>query len=123
MIEIRITKDAALNLLLEKMKSELKLRKANNIVPTYQKLELLSLRNLMKIIETSIFDIIILMPTDLLTSDTNLAQIISGTVIALSRVLNREELQLYSSKKAQKLIGPAIYYVEKSLQTRSFSNN
>ena len=123
MIEIRITIDAALSLLLERMKSELKLRKANNIVPPYQKLEFLSLGDLMKIVETSIFDIVILMPTDLLASDTNLAQIISGTVKALSKVLNREELQLYSSEKAQKLIGPAICYVEKSLQIKSFSNN
>jgi hypothetical protein len=123
MIEIRITIDAALSLLLERMKFELKLRQQQNLIPPGLKLEYLSSNDLLDIIETSAFDAIFLMPLDLLTAETNLSQIISGTVKALAKVLRREELLLYSNSKAQKLITPINIYIEKFLQEGNFKNN
>jgi hypothetical protein len=123
MIEIRITIDAALNLLLERMKFELKFRQDQNIISSNLKMEYLSSHDLLDLIETSIFDTVFLLPVDLLNSDTNLAQIISATVRALAKVLNREELYLYSNPKAKKLIDPICLYLEKSLRNQNFKNN
>lgn len=106
MIEIRITIDAALTLLLERMKFELKIRQREGIIKPGLKLENLSYEDLFKLTEASLFDTVFLLPVDLITSETNLVQIITQTVRALSKVLNREEFQLYTQRQAQKLIAP-----------------
>ncbi|MEW6701148.1 MAG: hypothetical protein AB1298_00370 [Bacteroidota bacterium] len=106
MIEIRITIDAALTLLLERMKFELKVRQSEGIIKPGLKLENLSYEDLFKLTEASLFDTVFLLPVDLITSETNLVQVITQTVRALSKVLNREEFQLYTQRQAQKLIAP-----------------
>lgn len=123
MIEIKITIDAALTLLLDRMKYELKVRQKQGIIKPGLKLENLQQTELMHLVEASIFDTVFLLPVEIITSETNLAQIITGTVRALSRILHREEFQLYSQKQAQKLLIPIASFLAKSLKQETFANN
>ena len=123
MIEIKITIDSALSLLLERMNLELKLRQRDMIIHKGLQLEDLSYNQLFLIVEASIFDTIFLLPIDLVSQETNLINIITGTVKALSRVFNRDEFSLFSFQQASKLIQPIIDYFQAQLKWKKFSNN
>lgn len=123
MIEIKITIDSALGLLLERMNLELKLRQRDMMLPKGLRLENLSYSQLFLIVETSIFDTIFLLPIDLVSQETNLINIITGTVRALSRVLHREEFELFSTQQAARLIQPIISYFQSQLKWKNFPNN
>lgn len=123
MIEIKITIDSALSLLLERMNLELKLRQRDMIIHKGLQLEDLSYNQLFLIVEASIFDTIFLLPIDLVSQETNLINIITGTVKALSRVLHREEFKLFSVQQAAKLIQPITNYFQLQLRSKNFSNN
>lgn len=123
MIEIRITIDTALSLLLERMKFELKLRQRQKMIKPGLSLEQLSQKDLLELVEASVFDTIFLLPIDLIKSDSNLTQIIISTIHALSRVLHRDDLLLYSSKRAKGLIEPIFDYFQNSLKDKQFTFN
>lgn len=123
MIEIRITVEAALALLLERMKFELKFRQKAGIIPTSNRLDDLSYNELIKICEAAIFDTIFLLPTDLVIQETNLTQIITETVKALARIYKKEEFFLFSNKKAMKLIQPIVEYLSNIPEEKEFRNN
>jgi hypothetical protein len=123
MIEIRITIDTALSLLLERMKLELRIRQKEKRIMPGVKLEELPQKMLKDIVETAVFDTIFLLPIDLITTETNLVQIITSTIRALAKVLNREEFLLYSSKQSQRLINPINIYFQNYLKENNFSNN
>jgi len=123
MIEIKITIDTALSLLLDRMKFELKLRQRQGVLKPGLRLENLSYKDLLNLIEASVFDTVFLLPVDLITSETNLIQIITGTVRALAKVLHREEFLLYTSQQARKLIDPIYSYFQYSLKENIYSYN
>jgi len=123
MIEIKITIDTALNLLLERMKFELHMLQRQGVIKHGLEFENLSYNELHKLIEASVFDTVFLLPADLITIDTNLVQIITRTVHALAKVLNREELLLYTYEKAKKLIDPITKYFRNSNKESIFSLN
>ena len=123
MIEIRITIDTALTLLVERMKFELELRQKRNLIKPGYKLENLSYKELMKIVEVSIFDTVFLLPVELINSETNLIQIVTKTVHALAKALNREEFILYTQQQAQKLIQPIYIYIQQALKDKTFTYN
>jgi hypothetical protein len=123
MIEIKITIDSALTLLLERMNLEIKIRQRDMIIPKGWHLEELSFKQLLSIAEASVFDTVFLLPIDLVSQETNLVNIITGTVRALSRIFRKEEFNLYSTKQAQKLIQPIINHFQSQLRLKNFSNN
>jgi hypothetical protein len=123
MIEIRITVEAALALLLERMKFELKFRQKAGLIPTASRLDDLSYKELMKICEAAIFDTIFLLPTDLVIQETNLTHIITETVKALARIYKKEEFLLFSNKKAMQLIQPIVDYLSNIPEEKEFRNN
>lgn len=123
MIEIKITIDSALTLLLERMNLEIKIRQRDMIITKMSRLEELSFKQLLSIAEASVFDTVFLLPIDLVSQETNLVNIITGTVRALSRIFRKEEFNLYSTKQAQKLIQPIINHFQSQLSLKNFSNN
>ena len=123
MIEIKITIDTALNLILERMKFELKLRQKQGVLKPGLRIESLSHKDLLNLIETSVFDTVFLLPVDLITSETNLIQIITGTVRALAKVLHREEFLIYTSQQAKKLIDPIYNCFQDSLKENIYNYN
>ncbi len=123
MIEIRITVEAALALLLERMKFELKFRQKAGIISSGLKLDDLSFEQLKEIAEYSIFDTVFLLPSDLVTQETNISYIISETVKALSKIYNHDEFTLYSNRKAKSLIQPIVEYLSNIPEEKVFRNN
>jgi hypothetical protein len=123
MIEIKITVEAALSLLLERMKLECQFRQKAGIIPPGSKLENLSYAELLAIAEASVFDTIFLLPIDLITQENNLVYIISETVKTLSRVLRREEFLLYSHRRAKKVINPIVTFLVRNTNDKNFERN
>jgi hypothetical protein len=123
MIEIKITIDTALNLLLNRMKLELKFRQHCGLIMDGLRLEELPYKQLYSIVETSIFDTVFLLPVDLITNETNLNYIITGTVKALARIFHYEEFSLFSNKQTKKLLEPIYEYLTKQLETKEYERN
>ncbi|MFA3783353.1 hypothetical protein ABRY23_09850 [Melioribacteraceae bacterium 4301-Me] len=123
MIEIKITIDDAVKLLLERMSLELANRQKAGIILKGVRLEQLTYQELIAVIEAAVFDTIILLPVELLLTDTNLETIITKTIHALSKILGREELNLYSHKRTKKLIQHAIQSIKKAIENSDFQSN
>jgi len=123
MIEIKITIDTALSLLLDRMNLELKLRQRDGFVTKGSRLENLSYQQLLPIVEASIFDTVFLLPVDLIMQETNLVQIITGTVRALARILHREEFALFSSQRVFRLIQPIANHFQLYSDSKDYRNN
>lgn len=123
MLEIRITIDTAQGLILERMKFELKSRQKRQLIKPNLRLEELNSSDLINIVETSILDTVFLLPVDLINVESNLIQIITGTVKALSKSLNREELLLYTDRRANLLIRPICKVIDCSLKNQDFKYN
>lgn len=123
MIEIRITIDTALNMLLNRMKLELSFRQRSCIIFKDLRLENLSYKELFPIVESSIFDTVFLLPIDLITNETNLNYIITGTVKTLSRIFHHEEFSLFSNRQTKTLLEPIYDYLNKQLETKNYEKN
>ncbi|MBI1939468.1 MAG: hypothetical protein HYS25_15270 [Ignavibacteriales bacterium] len=123
MIEIRITTEAALSMLLERMKFELRQRQRAGLMMKELRLEDLSYKELFSVVEASVFDTIFLMPVELITHQTNLTSIITDTVRSLARIYKREEFALFTNKRAVKLIEPIVKYFARIGGAKDFQNN
>lgn len=123
MIEIKITTDYALQLLLERMKFELRVRQKSGMIRNGLRLEELSYNDTLKLIETSVFDTVFLLPVEIITSQTNLVSIITTTVRALSRVLGKEEFLLFGERHTRNLIEPISKLLIQETRAKNFLKN
>ena len=123
MIEIKITIDAAVSLLLERMRFELLISQRQGIFSPNFKLENISNDDLFKIMEASVFDTVLSLPVDLIASETNIVQIITQTVHSLDKVLFCEQFKTYSTFKAEKLLAPVCAYIKTMLKPDIYKNN
>jgi hypothetical protein len=123
MIEIKITVDAALSLLLERMKHELKMRQRDGLIPKGIILENLNYSELISIVETSVFDTVFLLPIEIIRTENNLTRIVSDAVRALSKALHREEFQLYSPNQAMKIIFSIKKFIDSNSSVSNPGNN
>lgn len=123
MIEIKITTDNALRLLMERMKFELSLRQKSGMIKHGMHLDELSFSETMRLVESSVFDTIFLLPVEIITSQTNLVSIIASTVRALSRVLHKEEFLLFSDRQSRNLIEPIRKFLIRETRANSFFKN
>ncbi len=123
MIEIKITIDSALAILLERMNMELKIRQRDLIIPKGLKLENLPHRQLMPIVEASIFDTVFLLPPELVIRETNLINIITGTVRALSRIVSQDEFRSFSSQRTSRIIQPIVNHLQIQIENKNFQFN
>ncbi|KAF0142352.1 MAG: hypothetical protein FD122_706 [Stygiobacter sp.] len=123
MIEIKITTDNALRLLMERMKFELSLRQKSGMIKHGMHLDELSFSETMRLVESSVFDTIFLLPVKIITSQTNLVSIIASTVRALSRVLHKEEFLLFSDRQSRNLIEPIRKFLIRETRANNFFKN
>ncbi|MEW6652689.1 MAG: hypothetical protein AB1394_04375 [Bacteroidota bacterium] len=119
MIEIKISLDNTLQLLLERMKFELRIRQKSGMIKSGVRLEDLSYNETLKLVESSIVDTVFLLPMEIIKSQTNLVSIITTTVRALSKVLRKEEFLLFSEMQARNLVEP----IRKRLKNETRANN
>jgi hypothetical protein len=104
MIELKITNTAALLLLSERMKIEFENRKLFNSIPDYVNIDELSYKELLDISECAAFDLICLLPADIFDDENNLHKIITKAIRSLSGIYNKEEFNVYSERRAEKLV-------------------
>ena len=123
MIEIKITIDTALDLLLNRMKVELKFRQNSGRILKSKRLEDLTYKELFPIVEAAIADTMFMLPVELLTQETNLNYIITATVKSLSRIFHYTGFADFSSRQTQKLLDPIYRYVKNQINSKDFQNN
>ena len=104
MIEIKISTDAAVALLIDRMKYEVELRMKTGVIPSGTKLEDLESDNLIAIAETAALDLIFLLPFEILSQRNNLVEILYKAFRSLSKQLNRDEFKQYSAEASKKLL-------------------
>jgi len=104
MIEIKISTDAAVALLIDRMKYEFELRMKTGVIPSGTKLEDLESDNLIAIAETAALDLIFLLPFEILSQRNNLVEILYKAFRSLSKQLNRDEFKQYSAEASKKLL-------------------
>ncbi|MBX3006658.1 MAG: hypothetical protein KF816_01395 [Melioribacteraceae bacterium] len=123
MIEIKISIDTALALILNRLELELTMRQRDNLLPKSYKLENLTSFELNELIDTALFDTIFMLPVELLTGESNLIAIISETLKALSRNLSREDLLLYPNSRINKILNRVKSIMISNLDSKGFANN
>lgn len=123
MIEIKISIDTALALILNRLELELTMRQRDNLLPKSYKLENLTSSELNELIDTALFDTIFMLPVELLTGESNLIAIISETLKALSRNLSREDLLLYPNSRINKILNRVKSIMISNLDSKGFANN
>ncbi|MCX7875260.1 MAG: hypothetical protein N2321_03715 [Melioribacteraceae bacterium] len=123
MTDFNITIEDATKLLHQKMKHELRLQQKKGKIPVDLSIENISLKDLFNLLETSIFDLILLLPIDILLSQDNIFKFVESTVYSLATKIKREELFLFSSKDFKKRIQPILTNIEKQNQDLNFVKN
>lgn len=112
MIELKISTDAAVLLLTDRMRYEIGMRvKANLLTPDKALMEL-DYSELIKIAETSAFDLIIMLPADLLTRKTNLIEIVTDSIRSLASIFHKEEFNNYTFERASNLVNVVRRIIE-----------
>lgn len=106
MIEIKITTDAAVNLLIERINYEHKLRIRNNMLSKDCRLEDLKFEELSAIMETAAIDLVFLLPVEALIQKSNLPDILLKSFRSLSKIYKREEFEYYTLRKVNSLLKP-----------------
>ncbi|MFC2139765.1 hypothetical protein ACFLR4_03835 [Bacteroidota bacterium] len=106
MIEIKISDDAAINLLVERMNYEYKLRVKHNLIHDSGKLENLDYKDLLNIAETAAFDLVFLLPVEAHVQESNLKDILVKSFRSLAKIYKCHEFNSYSSKNVKTLLKP-----------------
>ncbi|KAF0152282.1 MAG: hypothetical protein FD143_1204 [Ignavibacteria bacterium] len=123
MIEIKLTIDNALQLLIERMKFELRIRQKSGIIKKGLRLEDLSYNETLKLVESSVNDYVFLLPMEIILSKTNLVSIITTTVRTLGRALRKEEFLLFSQRQTRNLVDPIRKFLINETRANSFLKN
>ena len=122
MLQIKISTSAAVLLVTERMRFEFGMRKRTGKIEPGFELENLDFKTLLNIAEIAAFDLILLLPADILTENNNLDDIIYRSMISLSEVYNKEEFKYYTKEKAGKLI-QKISRLFEDVEGKGFLNN
>jgi len=106
MVEIKIPTAAAVVLLTQRMQYELGVRQSIGQIDPDSNLKNLNYEELKEIAETSAFDVIALLPADILAEENNLPNIVFRAMKSLGIVFEKEEFLYYSEENAKKLLEP-----------------
>ncbi|NOX17962.1 MAG: hypothetical protein GXO87_06745 [Chlorobi bacterium] len=106
MVEIKIPTAAAVVLLTQRMQYELGVRQSIGQIDPDTNLKNLGYDELKEIAETSAFDVIALLPADILAEENNLANIVYRAMKSLGIVFEQENFLYYSEEKAKRLLEP-----------------
>ncbi len=101
MIEINVPTETAVNLLSDQMRQEIESRKKMGKLHPEDSVETVNSSSLREILETSIFDIVVLLPVTLITEKSNLSKIIITAVRNYARQNKRTDLNRFTEKNAK----------------------
>ncbi len=123
MIEIKISTSTAVALLTERMNFELELREKAGSVPSGLDIKDLGYQELLELAEVAAFDLVFLLPAEVLMDNNNLADIICIAIQSLSTVFSKEEFKTYSKNSAQQLLAPIKKIFKKATDKSIFLKN
>lgn len=123
MIEIRIPTNAAIIFLSERMQYEKQMRETVGEIYLGLNLNDLSFEELLPIAETAAFDLVSLLPAEILSEKSNIADIVYKAISALSRFYGKDEFKNYSKSRAENLLKPIWQLFQNAVQNKSFLNN
>jgi hypothetical protein len=123
MIEIKISINEATTLLLDRMENELEMRKKAGLMPEDYTLDDLSFKDLLDIAEVATFDLVTLIPLNVLVQDNNVCDIISKVFISLADIFQYEEFKNYSVRRAESLIAPLKELIDNANVEENFFMN
>jgi hypothetical protein len=123
MLELKISVTTAANLLSQRIHAEFDERKQMGLYPGGYDINTISFKEIKQITETSIFDLIILLPAEIFMKENNLALIITTAVRTLAKDINREEFVLYDSKNAQNIVNMICRLFKRTEKDKSYLNN
>jgi hypothetical protein len=104
MIEIKLPISASVSLLTEQMEREFEARQTIGSIDNTLAMADLSSAELKLIAEVAAFDLIMLLPVDLLIEESNLPQIIAKTIRTLGGIYDKADLNYYSDNDARRLL-------------------
>ncbi len=123
MVEFRIPTNLVANLLSERIKTEMTMRRELNMIDYGTELEDLSLTEIYNIIETAAFDLVALLPAHLLTQQNNLDEILTKAIKTLPIAYERHEFSDYSKERVRNLLQPIKNMFRVGDTEEAFANN
>lgn len=123
MFELKISTDAAVTLITERMINEYNSRVKFGLLHEDYEIDLLPYSILLDIAETATLDLIFLLPIDVLISENNLSDIIVKTFRRLSEVYNSEEFYTYTPSQAKSLLSKVKKYFDFDSSDKFFEQN
>ncbi len=104
MIEIRISNTAAVQLLVERIENEFKFRIKTGIYSPDLSLDGLPFDELFDLAEIAAFDLVSILPFDVLIKETNIHEIISKAMQSLAVIYQKTDFSYYTQEMAETLI-------------------
>lgn len=123
MFELKISTDAAVTLISERMKQEYDSRIKHGLLHPDFELEKLPYSILLDIAETATLDLVFLLPVDVLRGKNNLADIIVRTFNGLADTYHCKEFYNYSESMAKKLLKKPKSYFKFDAKSNFFKSN
>ncbi len=123
MLELKIPVNTAVNLILERMKLELALKKRARQYHPEITLQNLPQEELLLLAKCAILDLAFFLPAGIHYENNNLAYIIYSAIHKLGDMLHCTNFAEFTLKDAEKLIEPVKNLFNNSLKDNSFLNN
>lgn len=123
MFELKISTDAAVTLITERMIAEYDARVKCGLLHADYELELLPYSVLLDIAETAALDLIFLLPFDVLMAQNNLSDIVVKSFRRLADIFNCEEFYTYTPSQARRLLNKTSKYFNFEPTNKFFEQN
>ncbi|MFC2083914.1 hypothetical protein ACFLS9_02555 [Bacteroidota bacterium] len=105
------------------MKIEFEIRKRNGLISKFSNLESLDYNKLLDLAETASFDLVCLLPAEILVDENNLPEIVCKAIKSLSGIYQKEEFNIYTVKRAKLLIKQIVDIFKKSSSEEIYQRN
>ncbi len=106
MIEIRISNTAAVQLLVERIENEFRSRIKTGIYAPELTLDNLPFNELLELAEIAAFDLVSILPFDVLLKETNINEVVSKAMQSLAIIYQKTEFTFYTTEMAASLFLP-----------------
>jgi len=123
MFELKISTDAAVTLITERMIAEYDARVKCGLLHADYELELLPFSVLLDIAETATLDLIFLLPLDVLMTQNNLSDIVVKSFRRLADIFSCEEFYTFTPAQAKRLLGKTTKYFDFDPTSKFFEEN
>ncbi len=123
MIEIRISNTVAVQLLVDKMESELRARIKSGIYAQGMTLDKLPFEQLLEITEIAVFDLVSILPYDVMLKETNIHEIVAKAIQSLALIFNQTAFSYYTPEKVQNILKPLKGIFQKEEKEKNFIHN